>query len=253
MAKPFAAPDGNGVCHDPPQPGCSGTARDDTIRFTFTVPDGWASNDSGASIFKPARASWRPMEMTLLFDRGGWLYSDPASRSRPRNCLTSRSDRRVDDVRRRACRPSSPRRDDSHEHLARSDTAGNTSTSSSRRTSPATFGYYPWEPAMPAQGPSHRRHLWILDVDGIRVVVRTDGLRRNARPQTWPSSRRSWTPSRSNPDPGHARPLDWPPQAGRPVARCLRRRGSVPPERHNQHRAPDGRCGPTSASSEFMV
>jgi hypothetical protein len=28
-------------------------------------------------------------------------------------------------------------------------------------------------PAIYAQGPSHRWHLWILDVDGIRVVVQT--------------------------------------------------------------------------------
>ncbi len=26
---------------------------------------------------------------------------------------------------------------------------------------------------MPAQGPSHKRHLWILDIEGIRVVVET--------------------------------------------------------------------------------
>ncbi len=32
-------------------------------------------------------------------------------------------------------------------------------------------GYYPWEPGIYAQGPSHRWHLWILDVDGIRVVA----------------------------------------------------------------------------------
>jgi hypothetical protein len=31
--------------------------------------------------------------------------------------------------------------------------------------------YYPWEPGIYAQGPGHRWHLWILDVDGVRVVV----------------------------------------------------------------------------------
>ena len=77
MAMPFAPPYGNGVCHDPPQPGCSDTARDDTIRFTFTVPDGWASNDSGAAITKPATGIVAPTGMALLFHRGGWLYSDP--------------------------------------------------------------------------------------------------------------------------------------------------------------------------------
>ena len=33
--------------------------------------------------------------------------------------------------------------------------------------------YYPWEPGLYAQGPGHRWHLWILDVDGVRVVVQS--------------------------------------------------------------------------------
>ena len=77
MAMPFAPPNGNGVCLYVPQPGCSDTARDDTIRITFTVPDGWASNDSGAAINKPATGWVAPDGMGLLFDRGGWLWSDP--------------------------------------------------------------------------------------------------------------------------------------------------------------------------------
>ncbi len=31
--------------------------------------------------------------------------------------------------------------------------------------------YRPWEPGLFAQGPGHRWHLWILDVEGVRVVV----------------------------------------------------------------------------------
>ena len=34
--------------------------------------------------------------------------------------------------------------------------------------------YRPWEPGIYAQGPGQRWHLWILDVDGIRVVVHAD-------------------------------------------------------------------------------
>jgi hypothetical protein len=33
--------------------------------------------------------------------------------------------------------------------------------------------FWPFEPGVYAQGPSHRWHLWILDVDGIRVVVQS--------------------------------------------------------------------------------
>ena len=36
-----------------------------------------------------------------------------------------------------------------------------------------TDGYYPWEPGIYAQGPSERWHLWVLDVNGIRVVILT--------------------------------------------------------------------------------
>jgi len=33
--------------------------------------------------------------------------------------------------------------------------------------------YRPWEPAIYAQGPANRWHLWILDVEGVRVIVQT--------------------------------------------------------------------------------
>lgn len=33
--------------------------------------------------------------------------------------------------------------------------------------------YWPFEPGMYAQGPGHRWHLWILDIDGLRFVVQS--------------------------------------------------------------------------------
>jgi hypothetical protein len=36
-----------------------------------------------------------------------------------------------------------------------------------------TGEYRIWDPNIYAQGPSHRWHLWILDVNGTRVVVET--------------------------------------------------------------------------------
>ncbi len=33
--------------------------------------------------------------------------------------------------------------------------------------------FRPWEPGIYAQGPNHQWHLWILDVEGTRVVVRS--------------------------------------------------------------------------------
>jgi hypothetical protein len=172
MAKPFAPPNGNGVCHDPPQPGCSDTARDDTIRFTFTVPDGWASNDSGAWISKPATGVVAPTGMGLLFQRGGWLYSDP--------CINVAT-QELPDI------PVGPSVDDFANALANHpllDATTPTSISLGGYSGKyvdlqlpsditCTFGYYPWAPSIPALGPSHKFHLWILDVEGIRVVVQT--------------------------------------------------------------------------------
>ena len=172
MAKPFAPPYGNGVCHDPPQPGCSDTARDDTIRFTFSVPDGWASNDSGAAINKPATGWVAPQGMGLVFLRGGWLRSDP--------CIKVDT---LPDI------PVGPSVDDFANALADHpliDATTPTSVSLGGYSgkymdlqlpsdiSDCTFGYYPWHPAPFAQGPGNRWHLWILDVEGVRVVVSTE-------------------------------------------------------------------------------
>ncbi len=171
MAKPFAPPNGNGVCEYVPQPGCSETVQDDTIRITFTVPDGWASNDAGAAINKPATGWVAPQGMGLLFGRGGWLRSDP--------CI------KVDAV---PEIPVGPTVDDFANALADHpllDATPPTTVSLGGYSgkymdlqlpsdiTDCTLGYYPWVPSMPAQGPSHKRHLWILDVEGIRVVVET--------------------------------------------------------------------------------
>jgi hypothetical protein len=34
--------------------------------------------------------------------------------------------------------------------------------------------YFVWEPGIYAQGPNHLWHIWVVDVDGVRVVVRAD-------------------------------------------------------------------------------
>ena len=36
--------------------------------------------------------------------------------------------------------------------------------------------YFVWEPGIYAQGPNHLWHIWVLDVDGVRVLVRTDSF-----------------------------------------------------------------------------
>ena len=53
------------------------------------------------------------------------------------------------------------------------DSPGSTWTFSCRPTSPSAQVYLPWAPAFYAQGPSHRWHIWSLDVEGVRVVIQS--------------------------------------------------------------------------------
>ena len=91
--------------------------------------------------------------------------------------IGSRSGRRSPTSSTRSQRiPSSTRR---RRSMSRSPgTPGNTSSFRFRRTSPrdAKYNpecpyYRPWEPGIYAQGPNHRWHVWVLDVDGVRVVI----------------------------------------------------------------------------------
>ena len=152
------------------QPGCTESADDDSVRITFTVPDGWALAEDVA-VTKPSASTEAPRGMSLHFLRGGWLYSDP--------CFT------VDgppDVK------VGPSADDFAEALAAhplldattpaETTLGGYSGKYVDLQLPADiakcpFGYYPWAPAFYAQGPNHRWHVWSLDVDGVRVVIQS--------------------------------------------------------------------------------
>jgi hypothetical protein len=166
---PFAPPQGEGVCAIPPQAGCRESSADDSIRITFTVPDGWASGFEGAAITKPAAGTWAPSGMSLHFVRGGWLFSDP--------CLKVDS---LPDI------PVGPTVDDFANALAdhplidastpRSVELGGYSGKYLDLQVPSdisgcTGEYRPWYPGFYAQGPNHRWHVWSLDVDGVRVVI----------------------------------------------------------------------------------
>ena len=158
---------GGGVlCMAPPQPGCSESTADDTLSFTFTVPEGWAG--IGGSIRLAAGENTPPGGATLIFERGGWLYSDPCHGQPPPDVevgptvddfATALSDHPALDT--------TPATDVAlagysgkyMELYIPSDIAGCT--------------YFPWEPGLSATGPNQRWYLWILDVDGVRVVVQT--------------------------------------------------------------------------------
>jgi hypothetical protein len=164
---PFAPSATWGMCMDPPQDGCRETILDDTIAFTFTVPDGWA----GA----PFEGLWLagdhnspPGGAGLSFGRGGWLYSDPCSATPPpdigvdvtveafANALSNHPSLDVST-------PIDITLDGYAGKYLELQVPSDIATCSD--------GYYPWEPGLYAQGPDQRWHVWIVDVGGVRVVV----------------------------------------------------------------------------------
>jgi len=175
VSTPFASWQRLNSCMIPPQPGCQESA-DDSIRVTFTVPDGWAGI-SGSGVWLAAEKSSAPSGATMGFGRGSWLHSDP--------CLTAAqiaADDAPPDV---AVGPSVDEFANAladHPLLDVTDpvpvTLGGHSGKYVDLQLPSDLtgcntSYFPWEPGIYAQGPSHRWHLWILDVDGVRVVVQT--------------------------------------------------------------------------------
>ena len=160
-------------CLRPPQPGCS-ESEDDSIRVTFTVPDGWAGLGGYGAIVLAAEGTSSPAGASMGFGRGSWLHSDP--------CLTPArlSANAQPDI---AVGPSVDEFASAiadHPLLDATDPVPVTLGGFSGKyldlqlptdlTGCAT-SYFPWEPGAYAQGPGHRWHLWILDVDGVRVVV----------------------------------------------------------------------------------
>ena len=74
------------VCNVPPQPGCRETDRAEAVVIAFTLPDGWAWNDSDNRVdvrgkrvsprdglIKQATGMTAPDGVRLQFLRGGWL------------------------------------------------------------------------------------------------------------------------------------------------------------------------------------
>ncbi len=155
-------------------PPCTEATRDDAIRFTFTVPDGWAGISFLLAL--ASEGTTPPGGAGMIFGRGGWLHSDP--------CLTDAQIALNDappDV------PVGPGVDDFANALAEhplldvtapvdvtlAGYAGKYVDLQVPSDISACAAYFPWEGGGGpyAQGPSHRWHLWILDVDDVRVVV----------------------------------------------------------------------------------
>ncbi len=155
------------ACPQPTTPGCSDPATADSIRFIITVPEGWAG--VGPAVWLATAQAAPPGGASLGFGRGSWLHSDPCEKE------FSLPDVKV-----------GPTVDDFANALADNPNlevtapvdvtlAGYSGKYVDLQVpsdiSACPTSYFPWEPWIYAQGPSQRWHLWILDVNGVRVVV----------------------------------------------------------------------------------
>ncbi len=177
--QPFAGP--GGLCMpESLQAGCiEAGAEDDSIRITFTLPDGWKGIEGWAVVpsvegYSPPGGAW------LLFMRGGWLYSKPCSAPRldiptgttvdafvtalvdhPDLDVTSPVDVTLGGY--------------SGKYLELRAPANITTDELGPDLAGCNY-YFVWEPGIYAQGPNDLWRIWVLDVDGVRVVVRSDSF-----------------------------------------------------------------------------
>ena len=181
--QPFAG--SGGLCMG--QAGCiEAGAEDDSIRITLTLPDGWTGFEAAVV---PTVESYRPPGGAgLLFGRGGWLYtvskvcggSGPDAPTGPNiptgttvdEFVTALVDHPDLDV-------TSPVDVSlggySGQYLELRAPANTTTDELGPDPSGCNY-YFVWEPGVYAQGPNALWRIWVLDVDGIRMVVRGDSF-----------------------------------------------------------------------------
>jgi hypothetical protein len=167
--RPFSGADGFGMCPSADiAPECVEDPRDETMTITVQTPASWDYfGDVGPWIDDNAP----PDGAAVFFYRGNWLYSDP--------CLSGAANPDI---------PVGPTVDDLVtaliEHPSLDVTAPVDVTLAGYSgtyldlTVPDDISdcstYQPIEAHIYAQGPGHRWHMWILDVDGVRVLVETN-------------------------------------------------------------------------------
>jgi hypothetical protein len=178
--QPFLGP--GGLCVG--QAGCTEAgAEDDSIRITLTVPDGWAGLEY--SIVPAVESYLPPGGAGLLFGRGGWLYPPPA-------CLRLGVQHDGPTI------PTGTTVDAFVTALVDHPDLDVTSpvdvtlggypgqylelrapanvTTAELGPDPSGCGFFVWEPGIYAQGPNALWRIWVIDVDGVRVVVRVDSF-----------------------------------------------------------------------------
>jgi hypothetical protein len=174
--QPFAGP--GGLCMG--QAGCiEAGAEDDSIRVTVTVPDGWAGLE-GWGLMHSVERYLPPGGAGLLFMRGGWLYSEPCAGPGPDIPTGTTVDEFVTAL------VDHPDLDvTSPVDVTLAGYAGqylelrapaNTTTDELGPDPDGCNYYFVWEPGIYAQGPNALWRIWVLDVDGVRMVVRSDSF-----------------------------------------------------------------------------
>ena len=163
---PFSGmPNASTVCM-PAAPGCVEDPADDSIRVTLTVPDGYGAVGERPLIWGPEAATG------LIILRGSGLYADPCNSRPPPDIAVGPT---VDDFADAIA---------AHPLLDASRPVPVTLAGYSGKyvdlqlpadvtTCKPNGEFWPFEPGVYAQGPSHRWHLWILDVEGLRVVIQS--------------------------------------------------------------------------------
>ncbi len=175
---PFAS--GNGIClGDGSQPGCTDSPADDTIRVTFTIPDGWAG--VGGTIWRAVEHNSPPGGAGLMFSRGGWLWSNLCATDAPPRVDIPTGTTVAEFVDALVAHPALDVNSPVDVTLAGYPgkylellAPDNIATNSDNPAEGECAGYFVWEPGVYAQGPNHLWHIWVLDVDGTRVVIRSD-------------------------------------------------------------------------------
>ena len=165
------------------QAGCTEAgAEDDSIRITFTLPEGW-TGFGGASIVPTAESYSPPGGAALLFMRGGWLYSELCGRPGSPGPLIPTGTTvdqfvtaLVDHPDLNVTSPVDVTLGGYSGKYLELQAPANIATNSDSPEPGECAGYFVWEPGIYAQGPNDLWRIWVLDVDGVRVLVRSDSF-----------------------------------------------------------------------------
>jgi hypothetical protein len=153
-------------------------AEDDSIRITFTLPDGWTGFEG--AVVRTVESYSPPGGASLLFMRGGWLYSKVCGGPGPDIPTGTTVDEfvtaLVDHPDLNVSSPVDVTLGGFSGKYMELRAPANTTTDELGPDPSGCNYYFVWEPGIYAQGPNALWRIWVLDVNGIRVVVRNDSF-----------------------------------------------------------------------------